>query len=349
MRKYRVQQIGKIMQSEIAEIPAVFTKLISAESQFSALSDLLKSNEIHSVLVLARGTSDNAAHFLKYLIETQLGLPVGLTSPSSVTIYHANLSFKNTLVVAISQSGQSTDLVEYATAAKAAGAKLVSMTNDETSPLAKLADHHLPLMAGAEFAVAATKSYAAQLLASLMLVSAWSGKLTNYKSVINAATELLANTSALANAVAKCDRAKEIVVLGRGFSYPNAREAALKIQETSKISVQGLSIADYMHGPISALTNQTQVFIFTPHGIPLDSLKSDLEKIRAKSPSIFWFGSGELALPNETVIPGAKCENEIYASVVDAIILQSFSLEFARKNGLDPDSPEGLSKVTFTR
>ena len=337
------------MQSEIAEIPAVFTKLISAENQFSALSDLLKSNEIHSVLVLARGTSDNAAHFLKYLIETQLGLPVGLTSPSSVTIYHAKLSFKNTLVVAISQSGQSTDLVEYATAAKAAGAKLVSMTNDEVSPLAKLADHHLPLMAGAEFAVAATKSYAAQLLASLMLVSAWSGKLNNYKSVINAATELLADNSALAAAVAKCDRAKEIVVLGRGFSYPNAREAALKIQETSKISVQGLSIADYMHGPISALTNQTQVFIFTPHGIPLESLKSDLERIRAKSPSIFWFGSGELALANETVIPGAKCENEIFASVVDAIILQSFSLEFARKNGLDPDSPAGLSKVTFTR
>ena len=337
------------MQSEIAQIPAVFTELISAESQFMALSDLLKKNEIQSVLVLARGTSDNAAHFLKYLIETQLGLPVGLTSPSSVTIYHAKLNFKNTLVVAISQSGQSTDLVEYATAAKAAGATLVSMTNDDASPLAKLADHYLPLMAGAEFAVAATKSYAAQLLASLILVSAWSAKLTNYKSVITAATELLANNASLTAAVAKCDRSKEIVVLGRGFSYPNAREAALKIQETSKISVQGLSIADYMHGPISALTNQTQVFIFAPHGIPLESLKTDLEKIRAKSPSIFWFGSGELALANETVIPGAKCENEIYASVVDAIALQSFSLEFARKNGLDPDSPAGLSKVTLTR
>jgi glucosamine--fructose-6-phosphate aminotransferase (isomerizing) len=111
MRKYRVHQIGKIMQSEIAQIPAVFTKLISAESQFMALSDLLKKNEIQSVLVLARGTSDNAAHFLKYLIETQLGLPVGLTSPSSVTIYHAKLNFKNTLVVAISQSGQSPDLI----------------------------------------------------------------------------------------------------------------------------------------------------------------------------------------------------------------------------------------------
>jgi len=349
MRKYDVNQIGKIMQSEIAEIPAVFTKLIAAESQFGSLSSLLNSNQIQSVLVLARGTSDNAAHFLKYLIETQLGLPVGLTSPSSVTIYHAKLNFKNTLIVAISQSGQSTDLVEYATAAKGAGATLISITNDETSPLAKLADHHLALMAGTEFAVAATKSYAAQLLASLMLVSAWSSKLTNYKSVIVAATELLANNSALAKAVAKCDRANEIVVLGRGFSYPNAREAALKIQETSKISVQGLSIADYMHGPISALTNKTQVFIFAPTGIPLESLKSDLEKIRAKSPSIFWFGTGDLALPNETVIPGAKCENEIYSSVVDSIILQTFALEFARKNGLDPDSPAGLSKVTFTR
>ena len=226
---------------------------------------------------------------------------------------------------------------------------MISITNDEKSPLAKLADHHLALMAGAEFAVAATKSYAAQLLASLMLVSAWSSKLTNYKSVIAAATELLANDSALTKAVAKCDRANEIVVLGRGFSYPNAREAALKIQETSKISVQGLSIADYMHGPISALTNKTQVFILAPNGIPLESLKSDLEKIRAKSPSIFWFGTGDLALPNEIVIPGAKCENEIYSSVVDSIILQTFALEFARKNGLDPDSPEGLSKVTFTR
>jgi glucosamine--fructose-6-phosphate aminotransferase (isomerizing) len=349
MRKYDVNQIGKIMQSEIAEIPAVFTKLIAAESQFGALSNLLKTSQIQSVLVLARGTSDNAAHFLKYLIETQLGLPVGLTSPSSVTIYHAKLNFKNTLVVAISQSGQSTDLVEYATAAKGAGATLISITNDETSPLAELADHHLALMAGAEFAVAATKSYAAQLLASLMLVSAWSSKLTNYKSVIAAATELLANNSALTTAVSKCDRANEIVVLGRGFSYPNAREAALKIQETSKISVQGLSIADYMHGPISALTNKTQVLIFAPNGIPLESLKSDLEKIRAKSPNIFWFGTGDLALPNETVIPGAKCENEIYSSVVDSIILQTFALEFARKNDLDPDSPEGLSKVTFTR
>ena len=337
------------MQSEIAEIPSVFTKLIGSEAQFTALAGLLKANEIQSVLVLARGTSDNAAHFLKYLIETQLGLPVGLTSPSSVTIYNADLNFKNTLVIAISQSGQSTDLVEYATAAKAAGAKLISITNDGQSPLAKLADHHLDLMAGKELAVAATKTYAAQLLACLILVNAWSSKLPNFNLVVPASEKLLSDSSTVMSAVSKCERSSEIVVLGRGFSYPNARETALKIQETSKISVQGLSIADYMHGPISALTSGTQVFIIAPKGMPLDSLKADLQKIRAKSPKIFWFGSGELALADEVVVSGADCENEIYASVVDSIILQSFALEFARKNGLNPDSPEGLSKVTLTR
>ena len=349
MRKYDVNQIGTIMQSEISEIPSAFTKLIGSEAQFTALSGLLKANEIQSVLVLARGTSDNAAHFLKYLIETQLGLPVGLTSPSSVTIYHAKLHFKKSLVIAISQSGQSTDLVEYATAAKSAGAKLISITNDGKSPLAKLADHHLDLMAGEEIAVAATKTYAAQLLACLLLVNAWSSTLNNFRLVVAAGERLLANTSSVERAVARCERSREIVVLGRGFSYPNAREAALKIQETSKISVQGLSIADYMHGPISALTSETQVLIFAPKGMPLNSLKEDIQKIRAKSPKIFWYGSGELALENEVVIDGADCENEIYASVVDSIILQTFALEFARKNGLNPDSPEGLSKVTLTR
>jgi glucosamine--fructose-6-phosphate aminotransferase (isomerizing) len=126
-----VAKIGAVMESEISEIPAVFSKLISDEAQFEALANLLNGHKIQSVLVLARGTSDNAAHFLKYLIETKLGLPVGLTSPSSVTIYKAKLKFENTLIVAISQSGQSTDLVEYANAAKAAGGLLISMTNDE--------------------------------------------------------------------------------------------------------------------------------------------------------------------------------------------------------------------------
>jgi glucosamine--fructose-6-phosphate aminotransferase (isomerizing) len=336
------------MESEIAEIPAVFQTLLDNPAQFSDLANLLNKSEIQSVLVLARGTSDNAAHFLKYLIETKLGLPVGLTSPSSVTIYKTKLNFKNTLVVAISQSGQSTDLIEYAKAAQTSGALLVAMTNDESSPLAKSADFHISLLAGKELAVAATKSYAAQLLCSLLLVQTWLGDGATLTSIISEANRLVLDENLITKAIAAANRDGEIVVLGRGFSYPNAREAALKIQETSKISVQGLSIADYMHGPISALTAMTQVFILAPKSFPLSSLKDDLAKIRSNSPKIFWIGSGELALPNEIVIDGADCQSEIFASIVDSIVLQRFALEFARKNGLDPDSPAGLSKVTLT-
>jgi glucosamine--fructose-6-phosphate aminotransferase (isomerizing) len=124
---------------------------------------------------------------------------------------------------------------------------------------------------------------------------------------------------------------------------------ALKIQETSKVSVQGFSIADYMHGPISALTHNSQVIVVAPHGISLDHFASDIAKIRAASPDIYWLGSGELALDGEIVISGAKCGSEIVSSICDAILMQTFALEFARKNGLNPDSPKGLSKVTFTR
>lgn len=340
--------MGSVMESEICEIPGVFKKLITHIEQYSVAGDLIKTKDIKSILVLARGTSDNAAHFLKYLIETQLGLPVGLTSPSSVTIYKTKLHFQNTLVVALSQSGQSTDLVEYATAAKASGATLISLTNDEHSPLAQLADVHLSLMAGKEIAVAATKSYAAQLLSSLLLVSAWSGKVFDLDSLVTESSAMLSKVNLTDEAIGHCNPKNEIVVLGRGFSYPNAREAALKIQETSKISVQGLSIADYMHGPISALTSSTRVVVMAPNGFAMTAIESDIAKIRKQSPQIIWVGSSQLANPDDVVISGSHCDSEILASIVDAIALQMFALKFARKNSLDPDNPAGLSKVTHT-
>ena len=341
--------LGSVMETEIAEIPTVLENLLNSSSQFDQVTKLLAATQIHSVLILARGTSDNAAHFLKYLIETQLGLPVGLTSPSSVTIYHAKLHLTGTLVVAISQSGQSTDLVEYAKSAKLGGAKLVAMTNDAESPLAKLSDIHISLLAGPEIAVAATKSYAAQLFASLLLVRAWGVEFAGIDSVVADARKTLSLASGVRLAVERCDISREIVVVGRGFSYPNAREMALKIQETSKVSVQGLSIADYMLGPISALTHSSQVFVMAPHGISLEYLTSDITKIRDVSPDIFWLGSDEIALEDELVIPGTECSSEILSSICDAILIQTFALEFARKNGLNPDSPEGLNKVTLTR
>ncbi len=336
------------MASEIAEIPAIFNSLLSDDSLFIQVRDILVLKKIHTVLILARGTSDNAAHFLKYLIETQLGLPCGLTSPSSVTIYNATLHFEGTLVVAISQSGRSPDLVRFASAASSSGATVISITNDPESPLALLADHHLALNAGPELAVAATKSYAAQLMVCYLLVASWMQKIVAKELIVDQAQILVDRADLVSFAVQQCDRGSEIVVLGRGFAYPNAREAALKIQETNKISVQGLSTADYLHGPISALTPSTQVFILAPSHMPKGSINEALMKLRKNGAQVFWIGNGGTPEKNDIVIPGSDCDDEITSSIVDAISLQRFSLEFAVKSGLDPDAPLGLSKVTLT-
>ena len=343
-----MSKLGAIMASEIAETPKVFTAILNNMQAFDSVKNVLLEEKIQSVLILARGTSDNAAHYLKYLIETQIGLPVGLTSPSSVTVYNAELKYANTLIVAISQSGQSPDLVKFATAARQANAYVIAMTNDDKSPLATIAHNHFSLLAGPELAVAATKSYNAQLLISYLLVASWTGKKVNGEQLISEATRIAGTADLVSKAVATASRDKEVVILGRGFAYPNAREAALKIQETCKISVQGLSTADYLHGPISALTPDTQVFIVAPSHMPASSITEATTKIRKTSSRMFWIGNGGTPQGDDIVLAGSHCDDEITSTLVDAMVLQRFALEFAVASGYDPDAPEGLSKVTLT-
>lgn len=336
------------MSSEIGDTPKVFRQILAALPSADRIREVLNETDIHTILILARGTSDNAAHFLKYLIETQLGLPCGLTSPSSVTLYNSTLHYKGTLVVAISQSGQSPDLVQFAAAARESGALIISLTNDSHSPLAELAHLHLSLQAGPELAVAATKSYSAQLFTCYLLVAAWANIPTFETEMVAEAERLIDDSHLVDEAVTSCNRNEEIVVLGRGFAYPNAREMALKIQETSKVSVQGLSTADYLHGPISALTRKTQVFIVAPSHLPSGSIDEAVAKIRPQVDRIFWVGNGGMPEGSDIVIVGSNCEDEISSSIVDAISVQRFALEFARKSGFNPDAPEGLTKVTRT-
>jgi glucosamine--fructose-6-phosphate aminotransferase (isomerizing) len=343
-----MSNLGAIMASEIAETPKVFTSILNNKDAFNSIKNVLVEEDIQSVLILARGTSDNAAHYLKYLIETQIGLPVGLTSPSSVTVYESKLKYSKTLVVAISQSGQSPDLVKFATAAREANAYIIAITNDDSSPLAKIAHNHFSLLAGPELAVAATKSYNAQILISYLLVATWTNKTVNASQIISEASRIAETTNLVSRAVSEVSRDKEIVILGRGFAYPNAREAALKIQETCKISVQGLSTADYLHGPISALTPETQVFIVAPAHMPASSITEATTKIRTTSSRIFWIGNGGTPEGDDIVLAGSNCDDEIASTLVDAMVLQRFALEFSVASGYDPDAPEGLSKVTLT-
>jgi glucosamine--fructose-6-phosphate aminotransferase (isomerizing) len=336
------------MRSEISETPEVFKRMLDHSQVNQAIGELLLERNIKSVLILARGTSDNAAHFLKYLIETQLGLPCGLTSPSSVTIYNSELHYESTLVVAISQSGQSPDLVQFASAAKSGGALVIALTNDSLSPLAEMSDHHLDLDAGPEIAVAASKSYSAQLLLCYLLVCAWVGKKFDGEVIVSEARRLTSIMDLGANAVLANGSNSDLVVLGRGFSYANAREAALKIQETCKIQVPGMSTADYLHGPISALTRETSVLILAPRHLPENSIKEAVGKIRLKVDRIFWIGNGGTPQGRDVVIEGSNCGDEIRSSIVDSISLQRFALELALSFAFDPDAPKGLSKITRT-
>lgn len=339
---------GEIMESEIGQTPEVFSKIISADLISPKLASLIKDKLIHSVLVLARGTSDNAAHFFKYLVETQLGLPCGLTSPSSVSIYNSKLHYENVLVVAISQSGKSTDLVQFAKAAKSAGATLVSITNDDKSPLATEADFHISLQAGPEIAVAATKSYSAQLLISYLLVMKWAGREADVENLVSEARAVLENRIKVSEIARSLDLSRQLVVLGRGFAYPNAKEAALKIQETCKVNVHGMSTADYQHGPISALDSNAQVIFIAPFCMPNNSISEAVEKVRKITSNIFWIGKDSDVANGEKFLGGSCCSNEMTSSIVDAMILQELALELSVTNGLNPDAPAGLSKVTLT-
>ena len=337
------------MYSEISETPDVFSRLINSEAQFQQAAEKIKARNISNVIILARGTSDNAGHYLKFLIEVRLGLPVGLASPSSVSIYGAKVDFKNTLVIALSQSGKSPDLLAFASASKEGGALLIAMTNNSDSPLAKAGDIHIDLSAGPEIAVAATKSYSAELLASLLLVDSWIGNKREVRShLVDSSKKCLSNISNLDSFANSLDAKREIVVIGRGYAYANAKELALKIQETSYIPVQGMSSADYQHGPIATLNSDSQVIVLSPSGMPKEALEDSMVRIRQSEPEIIWLGSNELALTKERVIKGSNQAKEEESTIIDAALIQYLTLGFAVKNGFNPDSPAGLSKVTKT-
>jgi len=340
---------GAVMLSEIQEIPQMLDAIASAIATNQSAKDLFKNQDFTNVVILARGTSDNAAHYLKYLLETQMGLPVGLASPSAATMYPTKFHYEKTLLIAISQSGQSTDLLSFAKAAKDGGAYLLSITNAPESPLAKLSNLHLAVHAGPELAVPATKSYVGQLMVSYLIVMMWSNQKADTDSIIIAAKENAADEEKYTEFAKNIKLEKPIYVLGRGFSYPNAKEFALKLQETSLIPVQGMSSSDFLHGPIASINSEAQVVFIASQHLPENSFGEAPERIRAVTGRVFWIGYPTQASGNDLVLQTAPSSSELSASITDAIAFQKVTHYLATSNGLNPDSPEGLSKVTITR
>jgi glucosamine--fructose-6-phosphate aminotransferase (isomerizing) len=308
-----------------------------------------------SVIFTARGTSDHAALYAAYLTEIRLGIPAGLASPSAITVYGARPDLRDTLVVGVSQSGGSPDLCEVVRVAREQGAHTLAVTNHPGSPLADAAELHIDVAAGHERAVAATKSYTAELLALLMLVESVrnGGRLpaterTALESLPGHAESLLRDDTAVELA-ARYRFAGRLVTTGRGYAYPTARETALKLMETSYVAALAFSGADLLHGPLAMADPDVPVLAIVgsgPAGASMRDVVNRLGERRADLVVVGPVGEGADRPPNNAIV--TPDVDERYAPLLDILPLQRLALALALHRGENPDAPRGLKKVTAT-
>ncbi len=316
--------------------------------RYASLAERLARLDAPLAFTCARGSSDHAATYAKYLFETFLGLPVVSQAPSVVSIYGRRLErSKGTLFLVISQSGRSPDLLLSARAARDAGALIVAMVNDERSPLAELAEVVLPLRAGPELSVAATKSYLATLSAVARLTAHWAAD----NALLQALDKLPADLSAAWNldwgdVGQSLEKARGGLILGRGPTLAVAQEAALKFKETCGIHAEAFSIAEVAHGPMELVEDGLPVLVLTP-GDPGDEGLEDLVRRFVER--------GARVSVTGRAIPGcvaAPVVPDMHPAVAPIALAQSFYRmvnAVAVQRGRDPDQPAMLSKVTRTR
>jgi glucosamine--fructose-6-phosphate aminotransferase (isomerizing) len=345
---------GRWLAAEIAEQPDSLARVLAQGRQaIRAVADRVHQARPRFVLLAGRGTSDHAALYAKYLIEIRLGLPCGLVSPSTMTAYGARPELADVWWLTVSQSGSSPDLVESTTVAGACGALTVAVTNDPDSPLAEAAALHLDVLAGPERAVAATKSYTGQLLTLYLLVDAVAG---GDGAAAAALPELAAQTLVRPGAAEQAARyrfVERLVTTGRGYAYPTAREAALKLMETSYLAAHAFSAADLMHGPLAMIDQDRPVIAVVPDGIGGRVLEPVLDRLHERGADVLvvgdeqvlrrWAGSRSTTqLPLPTGLP------EELAPILQIMPLQQLAHAMAIARGYDPDAPRGLAKQTLT-
>ncbi|HEX9707289.1 MAG TPA: SIS domain-containing protein [Steroidobacteraceae bacterium] len=334
------------MYREAAESAAVVRGQLAVNREpVTRLAAVLRNLAPRAVVTCARGSSDHAATYAKYLLETRCGVLTSSGAPSVSSVYSAIPDLAGALCLAISQSGRSPDLLAAADAARAAGALVVALVNDERSLLAERADHVIPLRAGAESSVAATKSYIASLAAILHLVAEWRGDAELGKALENL-PEGLESAWRLdwQPAVAPLKEARNLFVLGRGLGLGIAQEAALKLKETCGLHAEGISAAELQHGPMALVRAGFPVLMFSQDDETRASNAALAALLVENGAALITAGldsPGALGLPSVRAHP-----------VVQPILLiQSFyrlAEALSRARGLDPDRPPHLSKVTET-
>src|SRR5690242_11867657 len=336
-----------LMFREAQESAAVVARQLAAnEAVVSALAQSLREAPPRFIVTCARGSSDHAAAYAKYVFETQLGIATASASPSVSSVYAAEQQWRDALFIAISQSGKSPDLLRTAEAAKRAGARVVALVNVVGSPLAALADTVIPLHAGPERSAAATKSYLAALAAVLHLCARWSGD-----AELDAALPTLpdalrkswdADWSSLHEGLVG---AHNLFVVGRGFGLGIALEAALKFKETCGLHAEAFSAAEVKHGPMALVGPDFPVLCFAQDDDTLASTLAVAREFRGRGAQVFVAAPGQHG-PGTLPVPGG-----LPALCTPLLIIQSFyraASELALRRGFNPDVPPHLNKVTET-
>ncbi len=338
------------MLTEIAEQPDVLERTIAAEREkLVKIGDYLRQKDIDLIVLVARGSSDNAALFGRYLLEVTTGIPVSLSAPSVYTLYNAKLRLKRAVVIGVSQSGEGDDINHVLEAAKDAGAFTLGITNEAGSTMARLTDETLLIHAGREKSVAATKTYTGQMLHFYMLASVVGDKRIDYSRIPEYTSKALELKEQVEGIVQRYAFMENCVVVGRGMNYGNSYELALKLMETCYVVAERFSSADFFHGPLAIVERRFPVILFGPTGVTKKSNIDLLNRLRE-------LNADSLSITNDDEIAGLSSRGIRMPSELDEFLspipfivpAQLFAAYLAEAKGLDPDAPRSLAKVTKT-
>lgn len=347
---------GSGMAADISEQPEVYARLLepSHSEHIARVAAMIVRRGPRHVVLTARGTSDHAALYGVYLSEIRLGLPAGLASPSTTTLFGARPDYSQALVIGVSQSGRSPDLCEVVKVARDSGAVTVGITNEPESALAGIAEMVIDLSVGFERALPATKTYTAELLVLLMLTEgmrAGDGRLpADERAFLDTLPDLAAKTledTAPAELAPRFRFAPSLLTTGRGYGYPTVREAAHKIMETSYLPALAYSGADLLHGPLAVTNADAPVLAVVGPGPGGGAMREVVARLNARA--------AEVAVVSAAEVDGAAARlpapavDERYGPLLDILPLQRLTLAMALTRGENPDTPKGITKVTPTR
>ncbi len=335
-----------MLKEALGAADCVALQLASDTQAYAELGHKLRTTSLSVALTVARGSSDHAANYCAYLIMARLGRVVASLPMSLVTLYKSPLRARDTLTIAISQSGQSPDVVEAMRYFRDGGATTVALVNDMNSPLSRAAEWAMPLRAGREHSIAATKSFIASLVASARLVGQWQNDAALLRALAALPDALQAATTCdWSAAIDVLAPAKNIMVVGRGLSFSIALEAALKFKETAALQAEAFSGAEIKHGPMALIEDGYPLLIFATCGPTQPGLRQLAREMRERGASVLLAAPIDVA-ERDLTLPSAATPDLDPIVAAQAFYVMAAKLATAR--GINPDRPRNLSKVTRT-